>query len=254
MSGLPSAPTRGEHEARLLLAATAQDVGDRRTTRPCSSRRCGASAARRRGERQEGAARCRPRALPRRQRPRGARVDREALGAAGASSSCTSSCCTTSSPADARPRRLGAATWTRWSAATARRAPARLRRRRGPHPAALGDAAGGVPARRRRARPATGLIVHSHYVESRARDGGFDGPVWRIPHPAWPRPGRPGRSAEVEGSPLIGCFGHLNESKRLPQLLARVRRLRARHPDATLLLVGARRRLELSSGWPCPRE
>ena len=32
---------------------------------------------------------------------------------------------------------------------------------------------------------ATGLIVHSHYVEDRARAAGYEGPVWRIPHPAW---------------------------------------------------------------------
>jgi len=84
---------------------------------------------------------------------------------------------------------------------------------------------------------ATGLIVHSYYVENRAREAGFEGPVWRIPHPAWP----PGdvSPAQVEGSPLLGCFGHLNESKRIPQLLAAFARLRAAKPDARLLLVGA---------------
>ena len=84
---------------------------------------------------------------------------------------------------------------------------------------------------------ATGLVVHSRYVESRAREAGFDGPVWRIPHPAWPLPDAP--PAPVEGSPLIGCFGHLNESKRIPQLFAAFARLRADHPEARLLLVGA---------------
>jgi len=84
---------------------------------------------------------------------------------------------------------------------------------------------------------ATGLIVHSHYVESRARDAGFEGQVWRIPHPAWSLPAV--ASLQVEGSPLIGCFGHLNESKRITQLLAAFARLRGRHPDARLLLVGA---------------
>jgi glycosyltransferase involved in cell wall biosynthesis len=84
---------------------------------------------------------------------------------------------------------------------------------------------------------ATGLIVHSRYVEGRARAAGFEGPVWRIPHPAWPVP--EAAPAQVEGSPLIGCFGHLNESKRLPQLLAAFALLRADHPDARLLLVGA---------------
>ncbi len=84
---------------------------------------------------------------------------------------------------------------------------------------------------------ATGLIVHSRFVEDRARDAGFEGPVWRIAHPAWPQPDAP--PAEVEGSPLFGCFGHLNESKRIPQLLAAFTRLRETHPDARLLLVGA---------------
>ena len=43
---------------------------------------------------------------------------------------------------------------------------------------------------------ATGLIVHSRYVEERARAAGYEGPVWRIPHPAWevpPRRAREGR-------------------------------------------------------------
>jgi glycosyltransferase involved in cell wall biosynthesis len=44
---------------------------------------------------------------------------------------------------------------------------------------------------------------------------------------------------QVDGSPVIGCFGHLNESKRIPQLLAAFARLRADHPEARLLLVGS---------------
>ncbi len=84
---------------------------------------------------------------------------------------------------------------------------------------------------------ATGLIVHSRYVEARARESGYDGPLWRIPHPAWPAPEL--APAEVSGRPLIGCFGHLNESKRIPQLLRAFAELRGRHPEARLLLVGA---------------
>jgi glycosyltransferase involved in cell wall biosynthesis len=84
---------------------------------------------------------------------------------------------------------------------------------------------------------ATGLIVHSAFVEERARTAGFDGPVWRVPHPAWPLPEV--TTALVDGSPLIGCFGHLNESKRVPQLLTAFARLRASRPRARLLLVGA---------------
>jgi glycosyltransferase involved in cell wall biosynthesis len=84
---------------------------------------------------------------------------------------------------------------------------------------------------------ATGLIVHSHYVEERARDFGYDGPLWRIPHPAWPAPSI--EPAAVEGAPLIGCFGHINESKRIPQLLRAFAELRKTHPGARLLLVGS---------------
>jgi glycosyltransferase involved in cell wall biosynthesis len=84
---------------------------------------------------------------------------------------------------------------------------------------------------------ATGLIVHSRYVEARAREQGYDGPLWRIPHPAWPT--HDVAPAPVEGVPLIGCFGHLNESKRIPQLLRAFAALRRTHPGARLLLVGS---------------
>lgn len=84
---------------------------------------------------------------------------------------------------------------------------------------------------------ATGLIVHSRFVEERAREAGFEGPLWRIPHPAWPPPGVV--PAAVDGSPVLGCFGHLNESKRIPRLLTAFTRLREVHPEAKLLLVGA---------------
>ena len=86
---------------------------------------------------------------------------------------------------------------------------------------------------------ATGLIVHSHYVEQKARDAGFTGPVWRIPHPAWPVPQVEPREPALRGSPLIGCFGNVNSSKRIPQLLEALARLRRTLPDARLLLVGA---------------
>jgi glycosyltransferase involved in cell wall biosynthesis len=84
---------------------------------------------------------------------------------------------------------------------------------------------------------ATGLIVHSETVERQARDHGYGGPIWRIPHPAWPVEGI--EPAAVEGAPLIGCFGNLNMNKRIPELLDAFARLHARHPDARLLLVGA---------------
>jgi glycosyltransferase involved in cell wall biosynthesis len=83
---------------------------------------------------------------------------------------------------------------------------------------------------------ATGLIVHSRYVEDRARAAGYAGPIWRIPMPAWPAPLV--EPAPVEGDPLFACFGHINESKRIPQLLRAFEALRERLPGARLLLVG----------------
>lgn len=83
---------------------------------------------------------------------------------------------------------------------------------------------------------ATALIVHSRTVEERARAAGYEGPVRRIPHPAWPAPAV--EPAALEGGPVFGCFGHLNESKRLPQLLSAFARLRETRPEARLLLVG----------------
>jgi glycosyltransferase involved in cell wall biosynthesis len=84
---------------------------------------------------------------------------------------------------------------------------------------------------------ATGVIVHSRYVEERARARGYDGPLWRIPHPAWPpaavAPERP------DGDPVFGAFGNVNASKRVPQLLEAFARFRETHPTARLLLVGA---------------
>jgi glycosyltransferase involved in cell wall biosynthesis len=88
-------------------------------------------------------------------------------------------------------------------------------------------------------RLAQSLVVHSRYVGDGARGAGYEGPIARIPHPAWPRDGL----SRPQGQ-LIGCFGHLNESKRIPQLYAAFARLRARLPEARLLLVGgASRRL-----------
>ena len=84
---------------------------------------------------------------------------------------------------------------------------------------------------------ATGLIVHSRYVEQRARSAGFEGPIWRIPHPAWEH--APVAPAPLEGAPLVGSFGNVNASKRIPQLLEAFARLRRDRPDARLLLVGA---------------
>ena len=86
-------------------------------------------------------------------------------------------------------------------------------------------------------RDATALVCHSHHVERRAREAGYEGRISVVPHPAWPRPDV--ASADVAGDPLIGCFGNVNDSKRVPQLLESFARVRRRHPNARLLLVGA---------------
>jgi glycosyltransferase involved in cell wall biosynthesis len=84
---------------------------------------------------------------------------------------------------------------------------------------------------------ATGLIVHSHYVAERARAAGYDGPLWQIPHPVWPMQAvEP--ATDVDGDPLIGCFGFLNMNKRIPQLLEAFASYRRSRPGARLLLVG----------------
>ncbi len=99
-----------------------------------------------------------------------------------------------------------------------------------------------------------GVVVHSRYVEERVRETGYRGPVWRIPHPAWPVPDV--EPADLGEGPVIGCLGHLNASKRIPQLLDAFARVR----DARLLLVGsASRQLDLDgrvarAGIPVVRE
>src|SRR5207253_4324654 len=72
--------------------------------------------------------------------------------------------------------------------------------------------------------------------EDRALEAGYQGPIWRIEHPAWPVTGV--EPARREGRPLFGCFGHLNASKRIPQLIEAFGVVRERHPNAKLLLVG----------------
>jgi glycosyltransferase involved in cell wall biosynthesis len=83
---------------------------------------------------------------------------------------------------------------------------------------------------------ATGLIVHSRTVHNLARGTGFEGPIWVVPHPAWPVPDV--QAERVSGGLVVGCFGVVNSSKRIPELLRAFAGVRERHPEATLLLVG----------------
>ena len=83
---------------------------------------------------------------------------------------------------------------------------------------------------------ATGLIVHSHYVENRVVEAGYDGPIWRIEHPAWPSEGRPAalrllRASECEQAhPSTGrglrVRPHASSEREAPARRARIARLR----------------------------
>jgi glycosyltransferase involved in cell wall biosynthesis len=83
---------------------------------------------------------------------------------------------------------------------------------------------------------ATALIVHSQYVEELARQAGFTGPITQVPMPAWPVPRI--EAEPVEGRPVVGCFGHVNESKRIQQVVSAFALVREREPAAKLLLIG----------------
>ena len=69
---------------------------------------------------------------------------------------------------------------------------------------------------------ATGLVVHSRFVEDRARSAGFAGPIFRVAHPAWPDPEV--APAEIDGDPMIGSYG------TAPSLLSYCRVVRQRQP------------------------
>jgi glycosyltransferase involved in cell wall biosynthesis len=85
---------------------------------------------------------------------------------------------------------------------------------------------------------ASGLIVHSRFVERRARSAGYDGPIWRIPMPAWPDPAMSAASLPRDAAPVIGCLGYLNPAKRLPELIRAFALVRERYPAALLVLAG----------------
>ncbi len=85
---------------------------------------------------------------------------------------------------------------------------------------------------------ADGVIVHSRYVEARAREAGYDGPIWRIPHPAWPDvAGRAGRDRRRPADRLLRQPEH--EQARSRSCSRRSRCCASDRPGARLLLVGA---------------
>lgn len=87
---------------------------------------------------------------------------------------------------------------------------------------------------------ATGVIVHSQAVEEVVRARGFAGPIYRIPHPAWtPPPVEVDEVLRDRVGPVFGAFGHLNSSKRVPQLVRAFEGVLEQEPTARLLLVGS---------------
>ena len=84
---------------------------------------------------------------------------------------------------------------------------------------------------------ATAVVVHSSYVHDQIRATGYDRPVSIVPHPAWTPP--QAAPERVRGNVVIGCFGVVNASKRIPELLRATAEVRRGRPDVTLLLVGS---------------
>jgi glycosyltransferase involved in cell wall biosynthesis len=86
---------------------------------------------------------------------------------------------------------------------------------------------------------ATGLVVHSRYVEERCREQGFRGPIWRVPMPAWPElECLPAAGLPAGRRPVVGCFGYLTTTKRIPQLVEAFAGLQKQFPEALLVLAG----------------
>jgi glycosyltransferase involved in cell wall biosynthesis len=94
---------------------------------------------------------------------------------------------------------------------------------------------------------ATAVIVHSRHAEQQVRAAGFEGPVHRVPMPAWPAP--PNVPAELPRDLpfVVVSLGKLNAAKRVPQLLRAFARLRARVPGSLLVLGEVDRRLNLGA-------
>jgi glycosyltransferase involved in cell wall biosynthesis len=87
---------------------------------------------------------------------------------------------------------------------------------------------------------ASGLIVHSRLVEREARRSRYDGPIWRIPMPAWADPPDTPATLPRDAAPVIGCLGRLNPAKRIPELVQAFRVVREQFPQALLVLAGHR--------------
>jgi glycosyltransferase involved in cell wall biosynthesis len=96
---------------------------------------------------------------------------------------------------------------------------------------------------------ADGVIVHSRYVEDGVRSAGYVGPVFRVPHPAWPIPAvEPWTPPTGPADALFVVLGHVNPQKRIGSVLAAFARVRESLPGARLVIAGG------SSGVDLARE
>jgi glycosyltransferase involved in cell wall biosynthesis len=99
----------------------------------------------------------------------------------------------------------------------------------------------GVPMLKRLLHHTSTLIVHSRFVEAKAREAGYQGRVAVIPHGAWTAPAdRTGYRAKLGAGddPVIGSFGHLKPYKRLAESLRAFRHVLQKHPRAKMILGG----------------
>jgi glycosyltransferase involved in cell wall biosynthesis/SAM-dependent methyltransferase len=100
----------------------------------------------------------------------------------------------------------------------------------------------GIKMTRRILDSARGVIVHSQFMVDEMRDGGFAGPVARIPHGSWiPEADRLEWRTKLgltASAPLIGAFGFIKPYKRIAESLRAMRRLVRVAPEARMILVG----------------
>jgi len=100
----------------------------------------------------------------------------------------------------------------------------------------------GVKMTRRLLNAARGVVVHSQFMVDEMRDGGFAGPVARIPHGSWiPEANRMEWRNKLglhPATPLIGAFGFIKPYKRIAESLRAMRRLVRVAPEARMILVG----------------
>ena len=204
---------------------------------PALRDRCEIVVVEARGE--EAAARDGPLRLPHRQQPRCPRLDRR--GAAPDARCRRSARLRPPSPRrrsdDRSPRRArlsrrdGARGWRR-------RAAARPRRPRQADSAALGEPAGGLPSRRRGARARHGADRALPLRAGRSRAAGYEGPIWVVPHPAFPVPALP--AADVRGRAALRLVRERQRQQARPAAPRGVRACaRASPRESGLLLVGA---------------